>query len=231
MSVRFHRQGTVLNAAYRKLAFVVLLLLAAGLLACTPTSPTPTLSPFQGRSVLLRDDFSTSNAAWTLFDTTEGAAYIRDGELTLEDRGQGIGIYAQQLNQSWDDVVINVQVRQVAGTQNNWMGVLARQQDEQNYYLFAFSADGYYLILRVKDGVSTALAGPTSDEYINPGQDTNYLQVRCEGNTLALSVNGLLRASRTDDTFAAGQVALFADAVAPGETTTVAFDSLVLSEP
>ena len=230
MTVRLHRRGMSLNVAYRKLAFAVLLL-AATLLACAPASPTPTLSPFEGRNVLLRDDFTVPDVAWTLFDTAEGAAYIRQGELTLEDRGQGIGIYTQRLNQSWDDVVINVQLRQVAGTQNNWMGVLARQQDEQNYYLFALSADGYYLILRVKEGVATALAGPTSDEYINPGQDANHLQVRCEGDTLALSVNGLLLASRTDDTFTAGQVALFADAIAAYETTTVAFDSLVISEP
>ncbi len=128
-------------------------------------------------------------------------------------------------------MVINVQLRQVAGTQNNWMGVLARQQDEQNYYLFALSADGYYLVLRVKEGVATALAGPTASEYINLGQDANHLQVRCEGDTLALSANGLLLVSRTDDTFAAGQVALFADSVAFYETTTVAFDSLVISEP
>lgn len=230
MTIRLHRRGILLNAGCRKLAFAVLLL-AAGLLACAPASPTPDLSPFEGRSVLLRDDFSIADAAWTLFDTAEGAAYIRQGELTLEDRGQGIGIYTQQLNRSWDDVVINVQVRQVAGTQNNWIGVLARQQDEQNYYLFAFSADGYYLLLRVKDGVATPLAGPTASEYINPGRDANHLQARCEGDTLALSVNGLLLASRIDDTFAAGQVALFADAIALDETTTVAFDSLVISEP
>ncbi len=72
----------LLNTVCRKLAFAVLLL-AAGLLACAPASPTPTLSPFEGRSVLLRDDFSATDAAWTLFDTSEGAAYIRQGELTL----------------------------------------------------------------------------------------------------------------------------------------------------
>jgi hypothetical protein len=195
-------------------------------MACSAPTPTATVET----DVLYRDDFAVDTGAWTLFDTTEGAAYLQQNELFIEDRGQGIGIYSQLLDQTWQDVHVTVRVRQIEGSQDNWMGITCRQQDEENYYLFAVSADGYYLLLKVENGVATPLLGPLPAEAINPGRATNSLAVRCEERTLALSVNDRALATVSDDTFTTGFFALFADGVA-GQRTTVAFDSLVISKP
>lgn len=198
--------------------------------ACTAT-PTATPESTPGSARLLLDDFSPPNPSWALFDTSDGAAYALHGELFLEDRGSNIAIYTPLVDEAWDNIIVGVRVRQVEGTFNNWMGILCRQQDAANYYLFAVSADGYYLILRVQDGVSTPLAGPTLSEAIEQGRNTNQLEVRCEGSTLSLSVNRTFLISRTDATFTEGGVALFADSVAGSGGTTVAFDHLTLTEP
>lgn len=209
-------------------------LLLGGLLwgaVWTACSPSPTAAPTEATSQAdtIIDNFSTSQTHWALFDTPEVAASIQAGELYLEDRGQGIAAYSPLIGKTWNNVVIKVQVRQVEGTFNNWIGVICRQQDEENYYLFAISADGYYLILKTEAGTATPLVGPTFTSAVHTGQDTNRLEVHCEGSILSLTVNDTLLVSRSDRTFASGGIALFADAVAPGEPTTVAFDRFSLT--
>ncbi len=213
--------------AFWRLALGLVLGLLVG---CNNTLPIET-PPSEGQQILFSDDFSTRTSKWALFETTEGAAYIQQGELYLEDRGGGIGIYTLPLDYSWDDVVVDVRVRHIEGAQDNWMGVSCRMEDEENYYLFAISADGYYLILKVEEGFPTPLAGPLLGAAINTGRATNQLTVRCADDQLALSVNGDLVAARTDTSLQSGAVALFVDAVAPGSVTNAAFDALVIAEP
>ena len=201
------------------------------LVACA--SPSPEASPLPtSDDVILSDEFSPPNVAWARFDTEESAVYVQDGELFLEDRGKGVAVYAPLSGKTYEDVLVSVEARHVQGTVNNWMGVICRQQDEGNYYLLAISADGFYLILRVEDGESTALAGPKMSDAINQGKAENDVIVRCQGSSLSLRVNGDFVVARTDAVFSdSGQIALFADAVESGETATTAFDNFVLSAP
>ncbi len=220
------RQSASALAPWMTPLLLVTALLSALMTACdAPTPPSPVET-----DVLYRDDFTVDTGDWTLFDTVEGAAYLQQNELFIEDRGQGIGIYSQLLDREWQDVRVTVRLRQVEGSQDNWMGVTCRQQNEENYYLFAVSADGYYLLLKVENGVATPLVGPLPAEAINPGRATNTLEIRCEAKALAFSVNERALATVSDDTFAAGFLALFADGV-EGQRATVAFDSLVISQP
>lgn len=207
------------------LALAVLLWLPA----CAPTPP-PTLTTETPATEIINDSFSAASDAWTLFDAPESAAIVQQGELYLEDRGRGIGVYSQFLGRSFADVILQVTVRHVEGTQDNWMGAICRQQDEENYTLFAISADGYYLILKVENGSPTPLVGPTPADVIHTGRDRNTLEVRCEGPMLTLIINDTLTVSHTDESTLEGGVALFTDAVRGG-TTTTAFDDFALLQP
>lgn len=201
------------------------------LAACAALGPEASPLPAPG-DVILTDDFSPPNAAWARFDTEESAVYVQGGELYLEDRGKGVAVYAPLSGKLYDDVAVSVEVRYVQGTTDNWMGVVCRQQDEENYYLLAISADGFYLIMRVENGTNTVLAGPKMSDAINKGKTKNDITVRCQGNSLSLQVNGNFVVARTDNVLGApGQVGLFADAVASGEMATIAFDNFELSAP
>jgi len=209
------------------LTIVVLMVLGAAWSTCASPTPTATSLP---PGAVFSDDFSVNNGMWGLFDTLEGAAYLQQNELYLEDRGQGVGVYTQLSKHRWKDLTVTTRLRQVEGTQDNWMGAICRQQDEENYYLLAISADGYYLILKTEAGIPQTLLGPEKSDVVNPGLATNTLQAQCVDETLTLSVNEEALASVQDDSFGEGYVALFADGVA-GQRTTVAFDALVISEP
>ncbi len=199
------------------------------LTACVPV--TPTLPADEGTQPLLVERFAPPHPDWALFDTPTGAAYALGGELYLEDRAGNMAVYTPLLNHTWDNVVLSVRVRQVEGSFNNWMGVLCRYQDDVNYYLFAISADGYYLILRVAGGETVRLAGPVASDSIAQGLNTNLLEVRCEGSTFSMSVNRTFLVSRTDPVLPSGGIGLFADAVGGSGTTTVAFDHLTVTTP
>lgn len=182
--------------------------------------------------MILRDEFSPPNPAWARFDANESAVYVQAEELYLEDRGKGVAVYAPLAGKTYTDVIASVQVRHVQGTVNNWMGVICRQQDEDNYYLLAISADGYYLILLVENGAPLPLAGPEPAEAIRTGKARNSVEARCVGDALSLWVNGEFLVTYTDATLPdAGGVALFADAVERGETAVAAFDNFVLTQP
>ncbi|MBN1920916.1 MAG: hypothetical protein JW892_06705 [Anaerolineae bacterium] len=215
-----HRQ----THRFWRLALLWLLLLPA----CAP-NPNPTAEA-ETATATFNDDFSAASGVWTTFNAPESAAYVQQGELYLEDRGRGIGVYTQFLEQTLADVIIQVTMRHVEGSQDNWMGVICRQQDEKNYTLFAISADGYYLILNVEDGFSTPLVGPATADAIRTGRDRNTLEVRCEGDTLTLKINDTFTVTQTDASFPEGGVALFTDAVRGGMTTT-AFDDFALLQP
>ncbi len=205
---------------------ILLLLTACG--GGTPFASAVTPPPSGG--IVLRDSFSPPDEAWAQFDTMTSACYARAGELYLEDRGGGTAVYTPLTGKTFRDITLAVQVRQVQGSMDNWMGIMCRQQDEDNYYLFAIGADGSYLMMVVQDGKQTPLVGPSVSDVIRKGKASNQLEIRCRGESFSMWVNGSLLVTRHDETLSApGQVALFADAV--GGTTTVAFDNLALASP
>lgn len=215
-----------MNQPTQRLIWLILSIL---LTACSSITPEATATPV---GTLLSDDFSSPHPDWTLFDTEAGAAYIRNKELHLEDRGKGIAVYSPLLGYAYEDVSISVETRYVQGTMNNWMGVICRQQDEANYYLLAISTDGYYLIQRVEDGAAIPLSGPQRSDAIHTGKDQNLLEATCRDNTLTLTINRQRLSSCHDTTLGtAGQVALFTDAVDAGGTAVTAFDDFTLTQP
>lgn len=221
-----HRHSVITS-----LACILLVSLFISLWGCS--QPTPASPPLEApEDYVVADDFSPPNMAWGRFDAEQSAVYALAGELYLEDQGSRAAVSAPLTNYEYADVTVKVQVRHVQGEVDNWMGVICRQQDDDNYYLFGISADGYYLIVKVEDGTSMPLVEPTFSETIQGGKETNTIQARCRGSEFTLWVNDQQVAQHTDDTFtAAGNVALFADAITNGATTTVAFDNFILTSP
>lgn len=220
-----------LSLSHRALRITLILLVL--FLAARCGQATPAGEPLLVlENTVLADDFSRPDANWVRFDTDTASAYVLAGEFYLEDGGQRNAVYAPLLRNNFVDVTIDVRVRHVQGSVDNWMGVICRQVDEENYYLFAISADGYYVILEVSDGVSVPLTGPKYSENLNRGKAENTLRVRCWGTTLSFWANdALLVTTNAESLNKAGGVAMFVDAVRAGEVTVVAFDDFILASP
>jgi hypothetical protein len=190
-------------------------------------APAPP-SAAAAQETLLADDFS-DESIWPVGDGEGSRFYYQDGEYLIEVFASEFGAWASS-GDRWPDVMIEVDARQVSGPDDNQYGLLCRYQDLDNFYEFDISGDGYYAIYLKRAGEFKALAQWTATNAIRQGESSNHLAVTCEGNRLAMSVNGELVAEVFDDTFSEGEVAMIAGSFdEPG--VVIAFDNLQVSAP
>ncbi len=186
------------------------------------------------RETPFRDDFEDSRSGWGTDQSDEF------------NRGYGEGEYFIELYEpSWfawsysgaqvDDVSVEVGAYLSSGAQDGHFGVLCRYVDEDNFYYFAISADGYYGIFRRENGGELSAitgdgAGMLHSSAIRTGGQTNNIQAVCQGNDLSLYVNGELLEAVSDDAHSQGDVGLGAGS-GPGGGARILFDDFDVARP
>lgn len=181
--------------------------------------------------VLFSDDFSDEAGDWETFSNEDGSAFYENGRLHLINQTLAPRSTITPAHQYFTDFILEVETELVSGTDDNWHNVVCRYQDDDNHYMLAISADGYYSISRRVDGDLIDLLSPTESPYINYGMGVvNLVQIECIGSSLSLSVNGYLLGEVTDTTFGGGDIALGASSL-DESFTEIAFDNITVSEP
>ncbi len=88
------------------------------------------------------------------------------------------------------DFDLRVQAQAVGGPLDNGYGVIFRYRDNDNFYEFLVSSDGFYRVNRVLNGaqreLSTWIDSPTVRQGLN---EINYLRVVARGDQFAFYVN------------------------------------------
>jgi hypothetical protein len=198
-------------------------------------NPTPTPSPtIAQKTVLFSDDLSRWRSGWdSETEDSSGKTFYSGGSLHILDEKPPTGANYHRLNKNFNDFILDVDTKMIAGTDNNYQGVVFRMQDTDNYYFFVVSADGYYDMLKWESNNRIDLIGskvPRSS-YINTGIGaTNHIRVEANKNTLSLSVNDHLLRTITDNTYREGTVSLAANSLTSGTFTEVAFNNLVITQ-
>ena len=214
--------------------FFVLIVALLALSACS-VAPESEPDTCDGPDFLFADDFSGEfDCGWALYDRGGGTAAIDNAamQLTVGQPGQ---LWWTNPGRSFDDVVITTEARQVDGPNDNAYGVICRYQDEENFYAFMVSGDGYFAIGKYQSGNETVTyltpdAQFQPSDAINVGVASNELRVSCIGNQLSMEVNGIPLLSVTDPTFVNGDVGLAAATLQQG-TTIVEFDNVRVTTP
>ncbi|VAW41270.1 hypothetical protein MNBD_CHLOROFLEXI01-1304 [hydrothermal vent metagenome] len=216
--------------------WIILLLLSISTLflaACTIATPTADTCDQNGS--LLQDDFSgEQQCGWREYSQGGAVVEIAEGSLNISTSQTG-QIWWSNVGRDFADVIVTVQARQTSGPNNNAYGVICRYQDENNFYIFLISGDGFYAIGKYESGKDQISYLTENQEYIpsdliNQGIATNLIRVSCVGNELSLSVNGLPLVTVMDDKFMAGDVGLGVSTLEPG-TAVVQFDDLLVLAP
>jgi hypothetical protein len=194
---------------------VVLLSLISG---CLPMS-----QPFE-------DDFSDPASGW---GAASHETYVR---------GYQQGRYLFQIDvprwfvwatggRKYEDVELEA-VARAAGQPDNHYGLICRY-DEDRFYYFAVSADGYYAIFYMnEEGDLMPLTGAAmlrSSAIHTDGSD-NRIVAACDATTLTLTINGEVMAEVEDDRLVSGDVGMGAGTVSIGNTS-VWFDDLEVRRP
>lgn len=194
-----------------------------------------TIEP-EARPAIMSDDFSDESSGWDTFSDETGDVRYCEGQLRVKARTDAeYSTDSFYLQETFGDFSAEVETTLVEGTTDNWHTFYARSQvDPYGRYVFAISADGFYMIGREEEVELVDLVGPTRSRHIETGVGPrNVLRVECMGDTLRLWANDHKLAEVEDSSFTSGYVGLGATAWTPEEGkefTDIAFDDLVIRE-
>ncbi len=205
--------------------------LAAWLLLRDDTTPTPLAGAPAPGSVVYQDDFEDPDSGWDVYNYGETLALYDDGEYR-------VGIFREEYV-AWGnpepaldlaDFEIEVDARAVEGPLDNNLGILVRyQEDDEGFYWFQISSDGYYSVDWLAGDEWVTVAGWQESTAIQQGLGaTNRLKVTCSGDQFIFSVNDTYLGTVTDGNLGSGNIGLAAGTFdEPG--VVVHFDNLKVS--
>jgi len=209
------------------LLVLMLVTLACSFTPSTPSAPatqppgvqaTPTTS-----NVLFHDDFSDPSSGWDHSSTDNGTADYANGGYEIHITATSLYKWSNPGKGFQNDVRIEVDATKVGGPDDNAFGVICRYQDENNFYKFYLTSDGYAGIIKETDGNPTVISSADGKmppvKGINQGASTNHLRADCIGDTFALYANGTQVATATDSSsFQGGDVGMVAATYSTGGT-------------
>lgn len=177
------------------------------------------------------DDFSNPESGFPRQTDADATTDYSHGEYMIEIVEPDLNVWAIA-GPAVADATVTVQARTANGSNNNAFGVVCRYRDDKNFYFLVISADGFYAIGKLKEGMISYLTpgGFQQNENIQTGQATHTLAAACLGGTLTLSVNGFELASVTDPDYRDGQTGLIA-ATFDGTPVEIRFDNFKISPP
>lgn len=187
-------------------------------------------------TAMFRDEFEldAEPCGWVTFNAGSEVAQLTDSafRITTSVPGQGAWTYAPP---QFADMELNLQTTQLIGTNDNAYGAICRYVDENNFYVFFISGDGYYAIGKFESGNPNIqyLTGTAPEHFvpsaaINTGASLNRLMVSCMGDRLTLGINGEIVTEVRDTSHAVGRIGLMATTF-QAEQTEIEFDNIVVT--
>jgi hypothetical protein len=180
---------------------------------------------------LFADDFSTKANAWPESSAADVSYRYENGRYII-DANEFDSIFWVTADPTFTDTSTQVEATLLAGTPEDYFGLVCREQADKNFYYFIIRTDGTYVFGRHDQEGFHALTpgGWTYNAAIKQGNAVNLLRLDCVGNTMRLFANQTLLEEYTDDTLQEGKIGMTA-AVLNQDGVQVAFDDLVVSEP
>jgi len=209
-----------------------------GLIAAAGCGPAKSSSTPPPAGVIFQDDFSKNSTGWDQHTGAEVTTNYDHGQYLIVVGQPSVDVWAQP-GLDLNDVAVDVQAQYSAGPVNNEYGLMCRYQrggdGKSSFYFFFISTDGYYALGKVSKDVRTILSpsqgSPQPTTAIKSQTDgINELNATCQGNHLALAVNGTPVGDFTDGEIKHGDIGLVAGTYDEGGVA-IHFDNLVARKP
>jgi hypothetical protein len=196
-----------------------------------PTEPLPDKGPGPA-ALIYADDFSDIDSGWdTNFENETEAGYT-NGEYRLAVYRTDYVVWGNpSMAPPFGDIRIEVDTRHEEGPLDNNFGILVRyQDDDEGFYWFQISSDGYYSVDMREFGEWATLVEWQESGAIRQGAGTtNRLAVEATGNQFSFYVNDEFLTSITADAFPSGNIGLAVGAFdEPG--VVIHFDNVMVYE-
>jgi hypothetical protein len=185
-----------------------------------------------GPSIIMEDDFSSTDSGWPEGeDEFSSSYYVNDAfEVSIFVEDYISWVY---MNDYYQNMIIEVDATFFGGGDDNSFGVICRHADEDNFYVFVISADGYLGIGKTIDGGEITIIeneNLESSDAINMGFATNHIKAACIDETFTMWVNGQLVAEVQDSSISSGSYGMFVGTFSSTETA-ISFDNLKILQP
>ena len=190
------------------------------------TDPAATV-PVPGK-LLYHEDFRDPGSGWDTWSDGSTAGKYVDGTYRLAVTCEDYMAWSYPADDEvFKDVAIEVDARQIEGSLDSTFGLIVRHQvDEEQYYWFQISGDGYYSVEKKWAGEWVLLQAWEASGAIKQGLDaTNQIRVVCYRDRFSFYVNDTHLTDLTDDSIRAGAAGLAAGAYAQ-PPVVVDFDDL-----
>jgi hypothetical protein len=128
------------------------------------------------------------------------------------------------------DFNLSLEAQQITGPADGQMGVVFRQVDADNYYLFRISQDQYYALQRSAANDWIRIIDWTPCPYVNP-EEVNKISVMATGSNYFFFVNGQFITEVFDDNLSSGRVGVAIGLSNPGDQAVFQFDNFALNAP
>jgi len=191
-----------------------------------------TSSPHSSTSeILFQDDFSTPDSGWDRTDDDFLKTDYVNGSYQISINDTNFYGWANP-GKIFSDARIKTNAKLVEGDTESEYGIICRYRDVNNFYAGLISADGFYAIIKNKNGKFELIGMNYMQDSpkINQGLSSNKLQFDCVGDTLTLYANDEILAEVKDSDFANGDVGLIASTYqSPG--AIILFDDFTVYRP
>lgn len=199
-----------------------------------PTTPAASTAPVGG--------YRTNWRTWvTGEDTTNKLRRTYDAaqdeyRVAVLDEGQEWSLYAPE-SQKFQDFVLEVEGRRVAGPDGSGYGLVFRRQPRQGdgqseRYIFYVTAQGRFTLYQVTADNKSRVLRPLDAAgagVIKVGDEPNRLRVTARGGQIELAINGTSVFTTTNAAITqAGEIGIFAKSPDGTTATEVAFKDLQL---
>ncbi len=184
--------------------------------------PRPSATATEEMAYAFEDEFDDASAGWSLGESDDYRRWVESSEYHILVKQSQWAIWSTRWpsENTYGDFVYTVFARWVDDVPGA-CALIFRYQDNDHFYYFHASSNGYFKIGKRMGGEWTDIVGWTYSYVVDPLE--NALQVMCDGNTITVFANDELLASVTDQSFAEGDIGLMAESFdEPG--AHVAFD-------
>lgn len=173
-----------------------------------------------------QDDFETVTTPgfWSEAADDDAERFFEDGAYQIVVNEADMIAWSLAGKLAYEDFLVSVDAAAASGSGDSRIGIVFRYQDQENFYLYSISSDGYYLLSRLAQDEWTRLIRWRPSDAIDTSDGAwNSLALLVEDGSFSLLANDQLLATYEDDDSYVGKIGLLAGAF-DDDGAQVAFD-------
>lgn len=185
-----------------------------------------------GGGALLEDDFAGSDTNWGTSTSDNGSVEYSNEALNFIVNTDSYFIWSTPNDVDYENIHVEVNASNNSTDSSGAFGIICNLQITDTSYYFAITGAGEYAIGKYTFLGDTLLTNDgkwSKSDAITSGAASYQIGADCGNGVLTLYVDGQQVDSVTDDTYATGNVGLFAWSGEELDGTNVSFDDFVVT--